>query len=85
MTIRKRVRFATVAVACLALGLVWLRAQDTGEPAPAEPAAAEGEEAVPADKWKQIKKNNEKMTKSLEQVEQNLNFVKARSMAGGRG
>lgn len=42
------------------------------------------QDATPADKWQQIAENHKKMTASLETIEQNLNFVKARSMSGGR-
>ncbi len=74
MTItRKLTTLAGVTAGCLTLGLAWLYAQE------AEPTDAE-----PADKWIQIQKNNQEMNKSLEQVEQNLNFIKARSMSGGR-
>lgn len=42
------------------------------------------EDAAPSDKWQQITDNHKKMTASLDLIEQNLNFVKARSTSGGR-
>lgn len=42
------------------------------------------EDSLPADKWQQIAENHKKMSQALDTIEQNLNFVKARSMSGGR-
>lgn len=63
----------TLAAASLALGILGLSLARLGAQDPA-----------PVDKWQQIKENHEKMSKALELIEQNLNFVKARSMSGGR-
>ena len=62
---------ATIAI-CLTLGLAWLHAQDA--------TSSSGS----SDKWSQIQDNNKQMLKSMETIESNLNFIKARSMSGGR-
>lgn len=36
------------------------------------------------DKWTKVINNNQDALKSLDAIEQNLNFIKARSMSGGR-
>ena len=66
----KRLTLAAAALAAvlIALTLVRLDAEDAASP----------------DKWKQIDDHHKKMTATLETIEQNLNFVKARSMSGGR-
>jgi len=53
---------------------LWIHAQET----------AGSDSSVPGDKWEQVKKNNQDMLQSIEAIEQNLNFIKARSMSGGR-
>lgn len=62
-----------LAVGCLALlaGLSHIQAQDDSS-TPAE------------DKWSKVINNNQDILKSLDEIEQNLNFIKARSMSGGR-
>jgi hypothetical protein len=62
--------FSITAATCF-----WLHAQEN----------VASDSTVPTDKWEQVKKNNEDMTKSMETIEQNLQFIKARSMSGGRG
>lgn len=42
------------------------------------------QDAAPSDKWAQIAENHKKMNQALDTIEQNLNFIKARSMSGGR-
>jgi len=59
-----------------ALALAWLWAQDE--------TSNSDSDAAPADKWVQISENNRRMLKSLETIETNLNFVKNRSMSGGK-
>ncbi|NUN93566.1 MAG: hypothetical protein HUU04_07280 [Verrucomicrobiae bacterium] len=62
-----------LAAAALAAGIAFLVIARVG-----------AQDASPADKWTQIAENHKKMTAALEAIEQNLNFVKARSMSGGR-
>jgi hypothetical protein len=57
---------------CFALGIAWTRAQENA-------ASAEA-----GDKWVQVQENNKQILASLEEVEKNLMFIKARSMSGGR-
>ena len=61
-------------IASMILGLTWLRAQE----------ASPESDASPISKWAAIEGNNKKMLKSLTEIEDNLNFVKARSMSGGK-
>ena len=61
---------AALAFALVVAAFAWLRAQDP--------------EAPPPDKWAEIQQNNKKISEALDQIEQNLNFIKARSMSGGR-
>jgi hypothetical protein len=66
----------------------WVHAQEDATPnAPPPPSAdapSTNGDAASADKWEQVKKNNEDMAKSLEAIQQNLQFIKARAMSGGR-
>ena len=64
-------------IACITLGFFCFSAQG-------ENTSETKTDPNPTDKWAQIQDNNKKMSKSLEEIEQNLDFVKARSMAGGR-
>jgi hypothetical protein len=65
---------------CTILCLVWSRAQNQDpNTLPSDQASVES-----GDKWKQIIDNNKNMEKTLGEIEQNLQFVKARSMSGGR-
>jgi predicted nicotinamide N-methyase len=59
---------AALAAGILALALARVVAEDPASP----------------DKWQQINDNHKKMDQALEIIEQNLNFIKARSMSGGR-
>ena len=63
----------TLAAAAIALALLGLSLTRLG-----------AEDPAPTDKWQQITENQKKMSQALELIEQNLNFVKARSMSGGR-
>ncbi len=60
---------------CLLAGVLWLRAEDSPSPGP---------DAENQDKWSQIQTNHKEMLKKVDQIEENLNFIKARSMSGGR-
>jgi hypothetical protein len=61
---------AVVAFALVVAAFAWLQAQDQDGP--------------PPDKWAEIQQNNKKIGEALDQIERNLNFIKARSMSGGR-
>jgi hypothetical protein len=56
------------------VSLLWLHAQENVTPNAGESG----------DKWNQINLNNQEILKSLDTVDENLNFIKARSMRGGR-
>lgn len=56
-------------IVSLSVGLAWLYAQESSSDS--------------SDKWTQIQENQKKMLQSLDTVEQNLNFIKIRSMSGG--
>ena len=55
-------------------GFAWIYAQDQ------DPNTS----SQSSDKWIQIQENNKEMIESLDEIEKNLNFIKARSMSGGR-
>jgi hypothetical protein len=61
---------ATVSIAFATAWLQKLQAQDSTNSS--------------VDKWTTIENTNKDLSKSLEEIEQNLNFIKARSMQGGR-
>lgn len=68
---------AVLAAALLSLGIaccLWLHAE---EKAPSSDSSS-------LEKLATIDQNNQDITKSLEAVEENLNFIKARAMRGGR-
>lgn len=58
-------------MAALAFEICHLQAQD--------PASAEAE-AAGGDKWEQIQLNNKQMTKNLDDIEENIKFVRIRVM-----
>jgi hypothetical protein len=65
---------------CTILCLVWSRAQtETPNVAPPDQTSD-----ASGDKWQRIVENNKQMEKTLAEIELNLQFVKARSMSGGR-
>ncbi len=65
-----------IILGLLTIGILWLHAQEN----PLESISS----PIPNDKWAQIQDNNKAMLKSLDEIEKNLNFVKIRSMSGGR-
>ena len=72
----KPVMIFLALVTCIVLGFSWIFAQE-------ENTSEAKTDFNSTDKWSQIQDNNKKISKSLEEIEQNLDFVKARSMAGG--
>jgi len=65
--------FATLSLGCLLAGALWLRAEEATKP-----------DAENADKWTQIQNNQKDLLKKVDAIQENLNFIKARNMSGGR-
>ena len=77
--ILKSTALLVALIASMALGLTWLRAQEASQESQ-EPDAS----PISKSKWTAIDENNKRMLKSLAEIENNLNFAKARSMSGGK-
>ncbi len=64
---------ATLGLSCILGGALWLRAEETAKT-----------DAENTDKWIQIQNNQKDLLKKVDEIQLNLNFIKARNMSGGR-